>query len=203
MADETDNEQADEQEATGTEASPEEGQEATGEGGGTEPEPERKYSDKDVDGIVAKRLARERSKMEREIRDQVAKESSDSLSEAEKLRHMTELERAQYEARKLKAEKAELEGRIALSEMMDTARSELGGAGIDLPDELLRMFVSKDADKTSAAIGSIKELWPKAVSAAVKAALKREPPKADRDPAAKSVGAEFAEQYTKRMNGGK
>ena len=91
-----------------------------------------------------------------------------------------------------------------LAEQMGVARSELKAAGIDLGDELLSMFVTEKADDTNAAISKIKELFPKAVNAAVQEALKRRPPKdgAGAKPS-QSFASKFASDYSNRMNGGK
>ena len=120
---------------------------------------------------------------------------------------MTELQRAKYEAKKLKAENDALVKERDLSKQTAIARRELAAADINLGDDLLTIFVSADADKTSAAIDQIKELWPKAVNEAVQRQLKREIPKADPKPSEVSFGAKFAQQYsqtkTANQNGGK
>lgn len=160
-------------------------------------------TDAEVDAIVEKRLARERAKMEREIRQQIANEAETKQTEAEKLKSMTALQRAEYEADKLKKELKEKQSQIDLSEQTAIARNELASAGIVLGDKLLSMFVSPEAEKTSAAIDELKELWPKAVNDAVQKELKRDIPDAAKAPGQKSFGASFAEQYTKSKNGGK
>lgn len=160
-------------------------------------------TDAEVDAIVEKRLARERSKMEREIRQQIADEAAAEQTEAEKLKNMTELQRAQYEAKKLQKELDAKQSQIDLSEQTAIARNELASAGINLGDKLLAMFVSPEAEKTSAAIEELKELWPKAVNEAVQKELKRDIPDADKASGQKSFGASFAEKYTKSKNGGK
>ena len=152
---------------------------------------------------MEKRLARERAKMEREIRQQIANEAETKQTEAEKLKSMTALQRAEYEADKLKKELKEKQSQIDLSEQTAIARNELASAGIVLGDKLLAMFVSPEAEKTSAAIDELKELWPKAVNDAVQKELKRDIPDAAKAPGQKSFGASFAEQYTKSKNGGK
>lgn len=165
--------------------------------------PELKYSDDDVDRIVSNRLSREQEKLEREIREKIAKENEKKKTEAKKLEEMNELERAQYEAEQLRAEKAELESRIDFDEQMKFARKELSSADIHLADDLLSIFVSSEAEKTKQAIDQIKDLFPKAVNAAVQEALKRNPPSAEPNPNEKSYGAKYAEYYSKQMNGGK
>ena len=156
-----------------------------------------------MDEIVKKRISRERAQIEKQIREQIKQEADDQRSEAEKLAGMNDLQRAQYALEKANAEKAALERRINLSEQMGVARAELKAAGIDLGDELLSMFVTEKADDTNAAISKIKELFPKAVDAAVREALKREPPKTGGEGKPQSFGASFAAAYSNRMNGGK
>lgn len=158
---------------------------------------EAKHTDAEVDAIVEKRLARERAKMEREIRKQVEDEANAKATEAEKLKGMTELERAKSEAKKLKEEKAALQQKIDLAEQTAIARSELAEEGIHLSDGLLSMFVSPDAEETDAAIKQLKECWTKEVNDAAHEKLKRTPPPADRPPSQKSYGAEYAEEYSK------
>lgn len=175
-------------------------------GDGTDPEPKpagKTYTDDEVNAIVQQKLAREGKKLEKRIRDELAQQADDKRSEAEKLAGMNDLQRAQYELKKAQGEKAELERRINLAEQMGVARSELKAAGIDLGDELLSMFVTEKADDTNAAISKIKELFPKAVDAAVQEALKREPPKTGSEGKPQSFGASFAAAYSNRMNGGK
>lgn len=175
-----------------------------GEGGGqADPQDVKKYSDAELDDIIAKKLASKRAAWEKEFRAKLEKEQNEGITEAEKLKNMTELQRAQYEAKKMQREKEELQERIDYAEQMSIARSELSEAGITFSDELLGMFVSSDADKTMGAIDKLKELWPKEVNAAVQNALKRNPPAAETNPAQKSFGTEYAEKYSQKMNGGK
>ena len=167
--------------------------------------PEPKYTDAEVDALISKRIARERAKMEREIREGIERQQAEKQTEAERLKGMTDLQRAQHDAKKLAEERDALKARIELSDQMAVARHELGEAGISMGDELLGMFVSADADKTLEAIESLKKLWPEAVNAAVQHQLKRKPPEAERENDAPSFGASFAESYSKKKNpnGGK
>jgi len=176
-----------------------EGTEPKGEDGKKEAQKQPKYTDDDLDRIVARITAKERSKAEQKV-----KEETDKLTEAQKLANMNELQKATYEKEKAEARIAELEAEKNLQDQMGVARAELAGANINLPDELLTIFVSPKADETSAAIAKIKELFPKAVDKAVQEALKRQAPPADSSQGGeKSFGATFAEQYSKKMNGGK
>lgn len=172
-------------------------------GGQADPQNEKKYSDAELDDLIAKKLASKKAAWEKEFRAKLEKEQNEGITEAEKLKNMTELQRAQYEAKKVQREKEELQERIDFAEQMSIARSELSGAGITFSDELLSMFVSSDADMTMGAIDKLKELWPKELDAAVKNALKRTPPAAEGDPTQPSFGTSYAEQYNQKMNGGK
>lgn len=155
-----------------------------------EAKPELKYTDEDLDRILGKKLAIERDRAEKRIEEERAK-----LTEAQKLEQMNEKERAAYERKKLEDELAELRLKQSLSEQMAVARQELASLSIALPDELLSVFVSPKAEDTKAAVDAIKELWPKAVNAAVKEELKREAPKAQpSEGQGKSAGALFAEK---------
>lgn len=184
-----------------------EGDDLQGEGEGDrdgDSEPEPKYTDADMDAIVKKRIARERKTIEAEIRKQIEQEAQAKKSEADKLKDMTELQKAQYAAKKLEEEKAALQNKLDLREQTDIARAELASAGINLGDDLLAMFVSEDAEVTSAAIDKLKELFPKAVDEGVQNALKRKTPTADTKPSEGSWAADYAKKYTqsKNPNGG-
>lgn len=160
-------------------------------------------TDEEVDAIVEKRLARERAKIRKEIREELEKEQQAKQTEAKKLEDMTELQRAQHEAKMLREENEALELERDLAKQMTIARRELADAGIVLNDDLLSMFVSPEAEKTNVAIDSLKDLFPKAVNAAVEKALKRTPPPAENNSPTTSFAASFAEEYSQNMNGGK
>lgn len=169
-----------------------------------ESKPSPKYTDEDVDGIVEKRLSRERAKLAKDIRKQIADDEQVARTEAQKLENMTELQRAKHEADQLRKDKADLERKQNLSDQMAIARKELSESGISICDEMLRMFVAPDAEETGAAIDKIKELWPQEINKAVQSALRRKPPEADKDHGdVPSYGASYADNYSKQMmNGG-
>lgn len=104
--------------------------------------------------------------------------TDDKLSEAEKLAKMTKEEKAEYKARKLEKEIADLKRANALSDMSKTARKMLSEEEIIIPDELLSHLVSDDAADTKAAVESFTKLFKESVQSAVKDALKGNPPKA-------------------------
>lgn len=103
--------------------------------------------------------------------------TDDKLTEAEKLAQMTKEEKAEYRAKKLERELESLKKQNAISEMSKTARKMLSEQEINIPDELLSHLVSDDAEGTKAAVESFVKLYKDAVQAAVKEALKGNPPK--------------------------
>ena len=103
--------------------------------------------------------------------------TDDKLTEAEKFAQMTKEEKAEYRAKKLERELESLKKQNAISEMSKTARKMLSEQEINIPDELLSHLVSDDAEGTKAAVESFVKLYKDAVQAAVKEALKGNPPK--------------------------
>lgn len=104
--------------------------------------------------------------------------TDDKLSEAEKLAKMTKEEKAEYKAKKLEKEIADLKRQNALSDMSKTARKMLSDEEISIPDELLAHLVADDATQTKASVDSFTKLFKDTVQAAVKEALKGPAPKA-------------------------
>lgn len=100
------------------------------------------------------------------------------VSEAEKLAQMTSEEKAEYRAKKAEQELADLKRQIALGDMAKTARKMLSEENITVPDEIVMNLVSDDAEKTKSAVESFAKMFKDAVQAAVKEALKGNPPKA-------------------------
>lgn len=172
-----------------------------GDGAGDKP---RTYTNEEVDEIVSKRLARERQKLEREIREQLEKKAEDNRTEAEKLAAMNATQKAEYEAEKLRARVAELEQQQNLAEQTGVARATLAEAGINVPDELLQTLVTTDAERTQQAVESFKDAYLKSVNDAVQDALRRKTPPAGSHPGGgESYGAQYAKQYSEqRKNGG-
>lgn len=100
------------------------------------------------------------------------------VSEAEKLAQMTSEEKAEYRAKKAEQELADLKRQIALGDMAKTARKMLADEQITVPDEVIMNLVSDDAEKTKEAVEGFAKAFKEAVNAAVKEALRGNPPKA-------------------------
>ena len=134
------------------------------------PEPEKKYTDDDVDRIVKGRLARERELAE------------EKRKEAEKLAAMNATQKAEYERDQLKKELEELRRKDALAEMSKEARKMLADKGINIPDDLLSRLVTTDAQETKQSVDGFAKMYTEAVETAVKARLKGEPPRVGSGP---------------------
>lgn len=124
-----------------------------------------KYTDKDLDDIIGKRFAKWQAQQQK------------AVDEAKKLAAMDAQQKAEYERDQLQKELDELKKQASLSEMTKTARKMLSEDGITVPDELLAMMVSDDAEATKAAVDGFKEVFREAVENAVKERLKGEPPR--------------------------
>lgn len=99
------------------------------------------------------------------------------VSEAEKLAQMTSEEKEKYRADKAEKELADLKRQIALGDMAKTARKMLADEQVSIPDEIVMNLVSDDAEKTKESVEGFIKAFREAVNAAVKEALRGNPPK--------------------------
>lgn len=140
---------------------------------GTEPknEPEKKYTDEDVNRIIDRKFA------------EWEKKQSKAKSEAEKLAGMNADQKEKYENEQLKKQVEELLRKDALGKMATVARGMLGEKNISVSDDLIEMLISDDAEKTKSSVDSFINAFQSAVEKAVKDALKGNPPKKTSEPA--------------------
>lgn len=129
------------------------------------PEDEKKYSDADVNALLNKKFAEWARKRDAEV------------DEAKKLAEMNESEKAKYERDKLQKQLDELIAKDQLNAMTKEARSMLAAESINVPDDLLAVLVTTDAEKTKAAVNSFTSLFKDTVEATVKERLKGNTPK--------------------------
>ncbi|MFZ4867439.1 DUF4355 domain-containing protein [Enterococcus entomosocium] len=101
-------------------------------------EADKKYSDADVDKIIAAKFAKWEAKQQQE------------KDEAAKLAEMDDKEKADYEKQQLEAKLAEFERKEVLSKMSEQASEMLSEKGATPTKEMLRLIVSEDAETTSA-----------------------------------------------------
>lgn len=140
---------------------------------GTEPknEPEKKYTDEDVNRIIDRKFA------------EWEKKQSKAKSEAEKLAGMNAEQKEKYENEQLKKQVEELLRKDALGKMAAVARGMLGEKNISVSDDLIEMLISDDAEKTKSSVDSFINAFQSAVEKAVKDALKGNTPKKTSEPA--------------------
>lgn len=127
-----------------------------------------KYTDKDLDKIIARKIAEANKKAEKE---------ASKKAEAERLKNMTAQEKKDHELEELKKELAQMKRESALSAMGKEARSILSERNIHVSDSLITNLISDDADKTKEAVESFAEEFQKAVESAVAEKLKGNAPK--------------------------
>lgn len=100
-------------------------------------EADKKYSDADVDKIIAAKFAKWEAKQQQE------------KDEAAKLAEMDDKEKADYEKQQLEAKLAEFERKEVLSKMSEQASEMLSEKGATPTKQMLRLIVSEDAETTS------------------------------------------------------
>lgn len=123
-------------------------------------EPEKKYTDEDVNRIVQERLKREREKND----------------EAKKLEGMSAQERAEHERDALKKELDELKKADALNKMAQEARKMLSNEKINVSDGLVNMMVTSEAKTTKENVDNFIKMFKVAVQDAVKDSLRGKAP---------------------------
>lgn len=125
-----------------------------------------KYTDEDLDRIIGKKF------------EKWQKQSERKMDEAKKLAEMNAQEKAEYERDQCQEQLKQLENKIALNDMKETAQKMLSDDGISVSKGILDMLVSADAEKTQTAIKDFSELFKSAVAKAVTDTLKGQTPKA-------------------------
>lgn len=127
---------------------------------------EKLYTNEDVDKLINRKFAEWQAKKDQEI------------SEAQKLAEMNEQQKAEYKLDKLQKELDEYKSRETLAEMAKTARAILSEQNINVPDELVSVLVTEDADTTSANVKAFAKSFQSAVSQAVDEKISHREPKA-------------------------
>ena len=125
---------------------------------------EKKYTDADIDKIVNTRLAREREKHQKDV------------DEAKKLGEMGAQERAEYERDQLKKELDALKKETARNGMAKEARKMLAAEDITIPDTLVSMLITTEAESTKQNVNDFAKIFKEAVQDAIKDALKGKAP---------------------------
>jgi hypothetical protein len=146
---------------------------------------EKTFTQKDLDAIIDKRLARERKDAETRIKE--------AVTEAQKLAKMSADERAQHEREELQKALSQREAEITKRELKAEAKSQLSDKG--LPVELADALPLNDAESTSQAIEAIETAFRKAVEKGVNERLKGQPPKVSQAEKAMSEKDKLIAEY--------
>lgn len=120
--------------------------------------PEVKYTDADVDAIINKKFASWQEKQDKAIAEAVAK-----VEEANRLAQMNDKEKADHERKRIEDELAMLKAEKAHNSMMSTARQMFKADGLNVPDEIINVLVSDNADATKEAVKAFSAMYQKAL----------------------------------------
>ncbi len=134
-------------------------------------EPEKKYTDADVDEIVKRKRAKWQEEQTKALEAEKAK-----ADEAAKLAAMNATEKAEYEKAQLQAEVDALKAEKQHNLLSAEVRKSLAEAGVSAPDGLVDTLVRSTADDTKAAVAAFIQLYSDAVNVGVKDALKGSAP---------------------------
>lgn len=121
-----------------------------------------------IDKVVTSRLARERKDEEKRSKAQ---------AEAARLEKLTAEQKLQEKADALQAKIAELEAKETKAAMGAAARKILQTSGVTLPDEIVDLLITDNADTTKSQVESFVKTYNKAVEAGVKEALRDKTPR--------------------------
>lgn len=125
---------------------------------------EKKYTDEDLNAILDKKFKKWQQQKQKEI------------DEAAKLANMNAQEKAEHERDQLKAELDELKRANTRAEMESTARGILQESGVNIPDNLIKMIITDEADSTSKNVKDFIKSFNAAVTAEVKNKLSGKAP---------------------------
>lgn len=127
----------------------------------------KKYSDEDVNKIIAKKFSEWEKKQEAK---------SKKAAEAQRLKNMTDEEKRAHELKVLQEKIASYEKREAVGEMTKVARGILSDSKISVNEELLASLVTEDAETTKANVENFVKYFNDAVQKAVAEKLRGNKP---------------------------
>mgnify|MGYP003531674067 FL=1 len=132
----------------------------------TEQQPEKTYTQEELEEIIKARVAREKKATEK------------AVEEAAKLAKMNEEEKREFEYQKLQEELAELKRKDAYYGLSREASKMLAEHDIQANDDLLKFVVDDSAEETQSKVNAFVELVNAKVDEGVQKALSGRTPKA-------------------------
>lgn len=106
-----------------------------------------------------------------------AERKDKEISEARKLAEMDATQKAEYERDKLQKELDDLRAEKARTELQTQARKVLRDDGVTVPDSIVSLLVTDDAETTNTAIQAFADAYKQAVRDGVEQSLKHGAPK--------------------------
>ena len=143
---------------------------------------EKTFTQSEVDDLIKKRLAKQEKSFDKRMQEK--------LDEAEKLRQITEAQKAEYEQEKQRAYIAELEAKINRSGLEREATKMLSEGGIAVDDKILGLVVKDTAESTQEAVESFVALVNDLADKKVGEKLKGKTPKKMEDTSAGEITKE-------------
>lgn len=125
-------------------------------------QPEKTFTQAEVEAMVQERVARERKKIDSSLRADIEQDVRNQIeneqSEAKKLKKMNEDQRQKYNLDKKDQEIADLKAKLNRSEMEHVATDLLSKKGIAADTDTLNFVVAEDAETTQANIDCFADL---------------------------------------------
>lgn len=122
-------------------------------------EPEKKYTDEDIDRIINKKFAEWQKKQQK------------AVDEAAKLASMNAQEKAEHERDELQKQLDDYKHRDTLAEMAKTVRKTAEAEGVSIPEEMVALLTTDDADATNGNVKAYLKAFKDAVQLEVKTQL--------------------------------
>ena len=145
------------------------------------------FTQSEVDDLIKKRLAKQEKSFDKRMQEK--------LDEAEKLREMNEIQKAEYEQKKQAEYIAELEAKINRSGLEREASKMLSEGGIAVDDKILGLVVKDTAESTQEAVESFVALVNDLADKKIGEKLKGKTPKKMEDVS----GGEITKEQFNRM----
>lgn len=111
-------------------------------------EPEAKYTDDDVDKIIDEKFKKWKTDQEKQIESRAKELAEEKVTEAEKLKKMSDDEKKEYQLEQAQKRIQELEEKESVRAIEKQVVSDLKEKGVDPNDDILDLLVSPNAEET-------------------------------------------------------
>lgn len=149
---------------------------------------EKLFTQEEVNKMVQKRLAKEKSRIEKSYKEK--------MTEAERYSKMSTEEIQKEEIEKKLARLEELEKKEARNEMLKVVTTSLSDNNI--PSQFAEFLIGEDADDTKDKVDTFSKIWNKALEKAVNAKLVGKKPTSNNN--SKSTGSKLTLEEIEKMS---